>query len=145
MQDQWTPLFSELRERVSLSGRKRLLYQLISEIQNIAQANFGETGVARPIEWPNLKNKYAINFHDGDQTPTLILSGEMINGFVRQIGTDSATLTNVAEYASEQQEGNPSKKLPARPYFPVAANGDLTPYAIERLQEILDLHFGVEP
>lgn len=143
LRDDWTPLFQKLNERVSPQGRRRLLFQLIGELENISVLNFGESGIARPLEWPRLKEKYAIEYHDADQTPTLILSGDLKNSFVHEIGTDSAKLTNTSEYASDHQEGDPSKNLPARPYFPVTPDGqELTAYAKERLLEVLDSHFS---
>lgn len=143
MRDEWTPLFKELAERVSIQGRRKLLFQLIVQLHDISVLNFGESGQARPSEWPRLKEKYALEFHDGDQTPTLILSGKMVNSFVHTIGTDSATLTNMAEYASEHQLGDVANRLPARPYFPVDKDGQLTPYALEKLNQILEEHFQV--
>jgi len=143
MTDQWSPLFAELQERVSAQGRRRLLFQLVGELQDISMLNFGPDGEHRPQEWPRLREDYAINFHDGDQTPTLILTDTMRNSFTHSIGTNSATLANTAEYASEHQGGDAARNIPARPFFPVTMTGELTPYALAKFREILDSHFEV--
>src|ERR1700684_312724 len=116
--DEWTPFLTELKERVSSQGRKRLLFQCIGELQDISMLNFGQDGLARPSQWQPLQLQYAIEYHDGDQTPTLILTGEMRESFVHTVTEDSATLTNTREFADEHQFGNPGRHLPARPYYP---------------------------
>jgi phage gpG-like protein len=143
MKDEWSPLFSELADRVSSSGRRDLLRKLIEQIEATAQLNLGKNGIDRPSEWASLKLKYALEFHDGDQTPTLILSGDMLRSFTTEIGNNSATLTNNAEYAGDHQEGKPGIMLPARPFFPVTKDGQLTPKTQVQLLRILDQHFEI--
>lgn len=142
VRNEWTPLFNSLKEKVSAQGRKRLLFQCIGEIQDITILNFGTSGIARPEPWSSLSLNYAQERHGGNTTPTLILSGEMRQSFVHVVSENSASLTNVAPYADEHQFGLAYRKLPARPYYPVSADGStLTPFAEDRLREVLVAHF----
>lgn len=66
----------------------------------------------------------------------------MQRSFVHTVSDSSASLTNTAPYADEHQFGVSYKKLPARPYYPVTADGStLTPFAENRLREVLIAHF----
>ena len=142
--DQWSPLFKELEQRISSSGRRSLLAQMIGDVVDVTVLNFGESGLARPSEWPSLTSKYAKEYHDGDQTPTLILSGALKEGFVWEIGDTSATLTNSVEYADDHQFGDSSRMLPARPFYPVNEDGsEFIPFMQERLLAIVNQHFAV--
>ena len=149
LQDDWTPLFSDLEERVSEGRRRILMSQLAGAIVDVTQQNFGDEGIDRPWDWAELSEDYAIEFHDGDATPTLILPDDrheelhpgephMRDNFNVEIGSDFATITNLAEYASEHQEG---KGRMYRPFFPINLDGELTPGMQERLEKILDDHF----
>ncbi len=140
----WTPLFQSLKEKVSPLGRKKLLFQMIGELQDIAVLNFGVDGLARPSYWNELSERYAKEKHHGDRTPKLILSGALKSGFVHTITEDSASLTNVVSYADEHQFGVPYKNLPARPFYPVSSDGStLTPFAEQRLFEIVEQNFQI--
>lgn len=142
IRNEWTSLFKSLKEKVSAQGRKRLLFQCIGEIQDITMLNFGVSGIARPSEWPLLSRNYADNKHDGNTTPTLILSDTMRQSFVHVVSENSASLTNVAPYADEHQFGVAYRKLSARPYYPVSSDGStLTPFAEQRLRDVLAAHF----
>lgn len=94
--------------------------------------NFGYGGQDRPVEWPVLSRGYAHEFHGGDETPTLQLSGalqdsvkiEPSNGEYARVFTDN-------EYAEAHQWGVPGK-LHARPFFPLFGDAnfsELTPFA----------------
>ena len=121
-----------------------MLFQLIGDLQDVTMMNFGETGIARPEEWEELKERYAREKKGGNQTPTLILSGNMLNSFKHSVNENKATLTNSAPYADEHQFGAKYKNLPARPYYPVDQSGEnLTPFAEERLVKIVEEHFKV--
>ncbi len=140
--DEWSPLFASLKEKVSAQGRKRLLFQLIGDLQDVSMLNMGDTGLARPSDWPILTKPYADKFKGGNRTPNLILTGRMRSSFVHSVGDNSATLTNTAPYADEHQFGAKYKNLPARPYYPVTPDGEnLTMFAEERLREIVEQHF----
>ena len=151
LQDDWTPLFASLEEKV-LEGRRRiLLSQLAGAIVDVAQQNFGDEGIDRPWDWAMLAEEYALEVHGGDQTPTLILPDDeheklhpgephMRENFNVELGSDFALITNLAEYASEHQEG---KGNMYRPFFPVNLDGQLTPGMQQRLLGIMESHFSV--
>lgn len=152
--DEWTPFLQSLRTKVNRQGRKQLLNQLIGEIYDITVLNFGENGENRPIYWKELNEKYAKEYHGGNTVPTLILdprehfrrngsAKRMIDSFVTKSNSETASITNTATYADKHQFGAAYKELPARPYYPVNSNGTLTPFAEERLREIVDSHFEI--
>ena len=144
VKDEWSALFKSLEQRVSSSGRRSLLAQMIGDVVDVTVLNFGESGIARPSEWPSLTSKYATEYHDGDQTPTLILSGALKEGFVWEISDTHAALTNSVEYADDHQFGDSNRMLPARPYYPVNEDGsEFTPFMEERLLAIVNQHFQV--
>lgn len=141
--NEWTPLFQSLKEKVSPQGRRRLLFQLIGDLQDISMLNFGDHGINRPAVWAALSEKYAHEKKKGNMTPTLILKGDLLAGFVNQIGADSASLTNIVDYADQHQFGVAYKKLPPRPFYPVDDSGELTEFAKLRQEEIVRSHFEV--
>lgn len=102
-------------------------------IADICYNNFGYSGQDRPVEWPALSRGYAEEYHEGDQTPTLELSGDLKSSIsiTPSNGEYAAVFTN-NEYAAAQQWGIPGK-LHARPFFPLygdADNCELTPFAV---------------
>ena len=142
IKDEWSGLFAALETKVNAAGRTRLLDVMISDVYEVTYANFGETGIARPAPWADLKIQYAIDYHDGDTTPTLVLSGALRDGFVKEVSDTAAVLFNTVEYADKQQFGK--GMLPARPYYPVDEDGEnFTPFMEYRLQGIVENHFGV--
>lgn len=142
--DEWTPLLQKLKDKISPTARKQLLFQMIGELQDISMLNFGNTGIARPADWKILSEKYAREMKNGIRTPNLILKGELLAGFVHTVGENNATLTNLVTYADEHQFGAEYKNLPARPFYPVTRDGEeLTPFAEERLAKIVQEHFQV--
>ena len=142
--DEWTPLFGALESRVNSDGARNLLFQLIGDVYDVTVLNLGDTGIARPEEWAPLTTNYAAEYHDGNRTPTLILSGELRNGFVVDFDESSATLTNTVPYADKHQFGDPIKGLPSRPFYPVDESGmNFTPFMENRLSDIVDKHFSV--
>jgi len=140
--DDWTPLFEFLKSKVSAAATHELMFQAINEIRFITQSNFGVDGIARPEAWAILNADYARKMKKGNRTPNLILKGDLIKGFRTETTSTTASLTNVVEYADEHQFGAEYKSLPARPYYPVTADGtDLTAFAKDRLQEVMEKHF----
>lgn len=148
--DQWTPLFRSLKNKVSPFSRRMLLSQIIGDIQDITQQNFGNVGLDRPRAWPLLNQRYAQEWKYGDTTPNLMLSPEkhnlrnpnlphLIDCFRAMVNENKATLTNLSPYADNHQLG---LGIPARPYYPVTDDGqNLTPFSESRLKEIVDKHF----
>jgi len=144
LKDDWTPLFNSLKERTGPQGRKRLLFQMIGDVYDLTVKTFGANGENRPAHWNKLKPKYAREYHGGDRTPTLILTGKMLASFRHTVGENKATLTNTVPYADAHQFGEEFRGLPARPYYPVTPDGEsLTTFALERQREILNAHFSV--
>lgn len=146
--DDWAPLFKDLRDKLSASKRRLLLSQMIGEIQDITQQNFGPSGIDRPKPWSPLSPQYASEWKDGDTTPTLMMSDEkhelrnpllphLIDCFDAKVNENKAELTNRSPYADGPQLGYGQ---PERPYYPVIGD-ELTPYAESRMKEIVDGHF----
>ena len=147
--DDWTPLFQDLKKKISSDARHELLFQVINEIRAITQENFGKEGIDRPKYWPVLNSKYADKWKGGDTTPTLTMSDTMHNlrnpdlphliEMFRTVVTDShAMLTNDSPYADAHQLGY---GLPERPYYPVIGDS-LTPYAEQMVEGVLQKHFA---
>lgn len=141
-QDDWSPLFSSLKEKVSADARRELLFRMINEIRFITQQNFGASGIDRPMPWQILSPGYAWEKKKGDRTPTLMLKGDLIRGFRTTVGDNSASLTNVVPYAHEHEDGAEWKNLPKRMYYPINEDGSLTPFAEKSLAEIVEKHFS---
>ena len=102
--------------------------------------NFGEAGDHRPATWKMLSKKYADQFHGGSRIPTEILTGDLRDSIGRNIDISNpeySTVTTDIEYAYDQQFGDPSINLPARPFFPMiepeGGNDVFTPYALEEV------------
>lgn len=146
--DDWTPLFQELRSKISPANRRILLSQMIGEILDITQQNFGASGTDRPKPWSPLSPKYASEWKYEDRTPTLIMSDEkhalrnpllphLIDCFDAKVNENKAELTNRSPYADNHQLG---LGIPERPYYPVSGD-EFTPYAESRLKEVVERHF----
>lgn len=86
---------------------------------DITLQNFGDDGLARPTEWADLTEGYAEEYHEGDRTPTLVLTGDLRSSIDVELGNPeySACYTD-NEYAVAQQFGIPGT-LTARPFMPV--------------------------
>lgn len=101
-------------------------------LADIIYNNFGFSGQDRPVEWPVLSKSYAKEFHDGDITPTLVLSGALKDATnIEPSNGQYARVYNDNEYASIHQWGVPGK-LHARPFFPLYGDenfSELTPFA----------------
>jgi len=95
---------------------------------DIAFNNFGFSGEDRPEVWPILSASYAKEFHDGQRIPTLQLTGALQESISIESTPEMAVVYSDSEYALDQQEGNESTNLPARPFFPIVGE-QITPYA----------------
>ena len=108
-------------------------------LSDIVLQNFGTEGIDRPTEWPQLHPVYAATHHDGDRTPTLVLSGELRSSIDVELGKpEYASVFTNCPYAAAHQYGeseNPDQNLPARPFFPITEDGELTEYAQAQLVE----------
>ena len=118
---------------------------MANEFYEITMANFGPgEGENRPEEWPDLKQGYANEAHDGDVTPTLILSGDLQESITPLLGElESASVYTDSPYANHQwgfQTEFHGKviDIPARPYFPIVGDENesvLTDYAAQKCLE----------
>lgn len=101
-------------------------------IADICHNNFGFDGQDRPQPWPQLGESYAEEFHDGERTPTLQLSGELQQSIkIEASNGDHASVFTDNDYASAHQWGIPGR-LHARPFFPLIGDENmsvLTPFA----------------
>lgn len=143
--DEWTPLLQELQLKLNQDGRKKLLFEMIFELEAITISNFGVGGLYRPNEWKILNEDYAWKAHMGDRTPKLIKTGKLISSFFRVVGSENASLTNLCDYADEHLPLslalNKHSGIPTRNYYPVNWDGTLTDYAQNRLFLVADDYF----
>jgi phage gpG-like protein len=144
IKDEWSGLFSQLEEKISSAGRRRLLAMLIADMYDLTVKTMGPNGENRPAEWPPLSPLYAALAHAGDRTATEVLSGHMRDSFEVEVNDSSATLSNTTSYFSKQQGGDSQKKLPARPMMPITPDGnDLTAEAKTVILARLDEYFEI--
>jgi len=142
IRDEWTPLFDSLASE--MADPHSLLVEVGETVAQCTRENFGETGTNRPTEWKTpLSESYQRKLRRlGDERdyPTLFLTGDLFNS----IQTDTpvgytVTVTASDEKASWHQLGEGNN--PARPFFPVVDESNLTPYCEARIFEALDKHF----
>ncbi len=114
------------------SDMRQIQNAMAIPLADIVWNNFGYAGQDRPVEWPALSKGYAEDYHDGDQTPTLVLSGALQAATkIDASNGEYARVYNDNEYAALHQWGVPGK-LHARPFFPLygdETNATLTPFA----------------
>lgn len=136
-----------MKSRIQPDRRRVLLSRVIGKVQAITIANFGETGLDRPQYWPSLSESYARKWHDGDRTPTLVLSDErhalrnpglphLIDSFQVMLTPNQASLTNLSPYADVHQKG--LGWIPARSYYPADEAGLLNYTESEVLKVVED-------
>ncbi len=160
--DEWSGLFSELEARINDDGRQSLLTAAIEDVKVVCLSNFGEfsDGMMRPWhEEALLSESYMATLRraTGRTVATLERSEDereacegtrwkggqgahLKDSFFTFGGSDSCTLINISEYASNQQDG---EGVPARPFFPVSSNGQLEEFMEKRIFSILDSHFEI--
>jgi hypothetical protein len=158
IEDQWTPFFAELEEKVNSAGRTSLLTGCIDAVHESALSNFGEfaRGDMRPWYAEQLVSKSYARTVKRDFA-TLERSEEereacegtrwqggqgahLKDSFFTFGGGDSMSLANIADYASDHQNG---EGVPRRPFFPVSEDGQLMPFMQSRIFQIADAHFQV--
>ena len=100
-------------------------------LQDVVFANFGQTGIDRPEPWAPLSPRYAKKV--GRTFATLEVSGDLKN----QVRIDDTDLDKTRVYANNSevpyvlahQFGYEQNNLPARPFFPITADGELTDFS----------------
>ena len=119
-------------------------------VLQITRMNFGQFGIDRPIEWAPLSTAYAKKVNRS--YATLYVTGALYNA-VKLQNTDDFSRVYASDdevpYATIHQFGsNPNvvnRSMPARPYFPITPQGELTEYtrnevmaaAIQTLHEVM--------
>jgi len=121
-------------------------FKMAEAFQDMAIKNLGDaTGEQdRPIKWDGLKEKYAKRI--GRSHATLYLdpaeaaivraeSGKLMESIViSQNNADAAVVSSDCEYAVTHQDGDISRNIPARPFFPII-NGEVTSYTTAKCLE----------
>jgi phage gpG-like protein len=103
-----------------------------AEFKFICVQNLGEDGIDRPSEWSDLSSKYAKRV--GREYATLDLTGNLLRSIRMETFDDHSTVyVNMDDcpYAARHQFGD--EKMPKRPFFPIDENGEITPYARQRV------------
>jgi phage gpG-like protein len=111
----------------------------------ITLSNFGMQGMDRPSEWADLSPAYAKKVHR--EAATLNVSGALHSAIKVAYAEDASTVSVSSDdipYALAHQFGNPKGNLPARPYFPIDANGQVTQYTREQVLDIAKIQFAQE-
>lgn len=111
----------ELLNELKIAGQDAMAIAF----SDITLQNFGDTGIARPTDWKALSEEYALEYHEGDQTPRLILNGDLRASIDVELGNpEYAACYTGNPYAVAQQFGDPEKHLPARPFMPIIGSED---------------------
>ena len=108
--------------------------------------NFGQDGEDRPEQWPMLSKNYANMFHGGSRIPTEILTGDLqesIRNGIDISNEEYATVSTNVPYAYDQQYGNEAYNLPARPFMPITAQDEITPYTIQKCLDAAEFELQV--
>lgn len=121
-----------LKYLITGSDEVRIQNAMAIPVADICYNNFGYDGQDRPHAWQPLSPSYAHEFHAGDQTPTLELTGALKSSIrISASNGEYASVYTDNEYASMHQWGIPGK-LHSRPFFPLVgdeSNSELTPFA----------------
>ena len=126
--------------------KSNVLLAMAVAFEEIVLGNFGFLGIDRPDEWPPLSPAYAKKVNR--TWATLQVDGTLraavkVDNSNLDFGKVSVSNSDVP-YATVHQTGG-GNNVPARPYFPMDANGVITDYtqnyvreaAIEALREEL--------
>jgi phage gpG-like protein len=149
-QDQISPSLAALSEP---SLRQRVLKGMGTVVMSNAQRAFDEPSL-RPTPWAKRK---------GGTNPLMIKSGDLRQGIHMQVQGESVVVGSPAKYAAIHQLGGTitakgggllrfkigdrwiskkSVKIPARPFFPFDARGQLTGNARQEIQDVTDALIG---
>jgi hypothetical protein len=102
---------------------------------DVTLENFGDYSIHRTTEWQPLRRGYADKFHDGDTTPTEILTGALKESYqVDLFNPDASRVFSDCPYAADQHNGVPasgpfSVSIPPRPVLPISEGDELDVYA----------------
>jgi phage gpG-like protein len=119
------PEITDIFDRVKVSCQDAMA----GRFAEICRENIGlDLGTNRPDVWPPLSPRYAQRV--GRDEATLFVTGNLFNSIQTKTGDyDCAECFSDSPYAIAHQEGDESKNLPARPFFPISQGGFITPFA----------------
>ena len=98
------------------------------EFYDTTRSNFGVSGIDRPKPWPPLSESYKRELREKSfgtpLVPTLLRNGTFRASIrIGNLTNNSISIWTECPFASAHQFGVPWRNLPARPFFPVFANG----------------------
>lgn len=97
-------------------------------VYEIVMGNIGDMGADRPSVWPPLSPAYAKRVKR--KHATLEVTGALRSA-VKMTDTREASIVSISNadcpYALVHQYGG-GNNIPARPYFPINENGEVTPF-----------------
>lgn len=102
----------------------------------IVRSNFGVAGVDRPTEWAPLTESYSRRMRR--DYATLFVTGRLEQGVKMETLPDGSRVfisDSDVSYSLSQQYGSSKNNLPARPYFPIDAEGNVTPFTLDEVTE----------
>lgn len=129
------------------------MFQIIGDIYDSTLSNFGgemANGDMRPWHEEMLKSEWYRKEIDRDFATLVMTEDErlkahhkggphLIDAFVTTFDSNRASITNTVDYADKHQFG---EGVPMRPFYPVTEDGnDLQSFMVDRMREILNLHF----
>ena len=116
-------------------AQSRALWYIGQAVASRATQAF-RTAAFRPSPWAPRKKK-------GDGHPLLIRSGNLRQSITwRFNGSDSVVVGSPARYAIYHQMG--TKRMPARPFFPIDERGQLTPTAQRDIKDNVEAIYKKE-
>ena len=108
------------------AAQKRALQAIGQQVASRATQAF-RTASFRPSPWAPRKDKKSTH-------PLLIKSGNLRQSISWKLdGPDTVVIGSSQKYAPYHQHG--TKNMPARPFFPVDKNGNLTPGVMDDIME----------
>ena len=116
-------------------AKKRALKDIGAHVAGDATQAFTDASL-RPSPWAPRKDKKSTH-------PLLIKNGHLWKSFRSRVtGPDTVTVGSDREYAKYHQLG--TKKMPARPFYPVDSNGRLTPRMMRKINADIEKAFASE-
>ena len=116
-------------------AQRKALEDIGAHVASEATRAFREPAL-RPSPWAPRKDKKA-------KHPLLIQSGDLRQNFRSEVTEpDTVTVGTKVKYAGYHQHG--TKKMPARPFFPIDKTGQLTPRMMRKINADVEKAFTGE-
>lgn len=138
--NQLSPYLNRLGASLRGAGKRNVLGAIGYQFWKISRENLGSHGSHgshRPSEWRELSKNYIKwlqkHFPQGPFIPTLLRTGTLLNSIQLTVGNDVAEVWTDCAYAGVHQFGYGPMNIPARPYFPISKEGELTAYAQQKM------------